>query len=137
MTIFFDVDPVKSFPLRQAARKLSQQLGELVEVEVKALKEPTGLFAAVIGLFHRAQERSPLSIYGAHMIKKLLETGLTTKDLVWSQLLPSSGAMVANQGQLFAQCLDYYLSEEGAPHLKEINRLAKLDTDEADELILR
>lgn len=137
MTIFFDVDPVKSFSLKQAARKLSQQLGELVEVEVKALREPTGFIAAVIGLFHRVQERSPLSIYGVHMIEKLLKTGLSVKDLVWSQILPSSGAMVANQGQLFAQCLDYYLSEEAAPHLKEINRLAKLDTDEADERILR
>lgn len=137
MTIFFDVDPVKSFPLKQAARKLSQQLGELVEGEVKALREPTGLIAAVIGLFHQAKQRGPLSIYGTHMIKKLLEDGLSVKDLVWSQLLPSSGAMVANQGQLFAQCLDYYLSEEGAPHLQEINRLAKLDTVEADEMILR
>ncbi|MCJ1260674.1 hypothetical protein MMC22_000536 [Lobaria immixta] len=137
MTIFFDVDPMKSFPLKQVSRKLSQQLGELVEAEVKALKEPTGVIATVIGWFHQVQQRSPLSIYGTHMIKKLLETGLSAKDLVWSQLLPSSGAMVANQGQLFAQCLDYYLSEEGAPHLKEINRLAKLDTVEADELILR
>lgn len=137
MTIFFDVNPVKSFPLKQAARKLSQQLGALVEVEVNALRERTGLIAAVIGLFHQVQERSTLSIYGKHMIKKLLETGLSVKDLVWSQLLPSSGAMVANQGQLFAQCLDYYLSEEGAPHLKEISRLAKLDTVEADDKILR
>lgn len=137
MTIFFDVDPVKSFPLKQVSRELSQQLGRLVEAEVEALKEPTGVIATLIGWFHQVQQRSPLTIYGAHMIKKLLETGLSVKDLVWSQLLPSSGAMVANQGQLFAQCLDYYLSEEGAPHLKEINRLAKLDTDEADESILR
>lgn len=137
MTIFFDVDPMKSFPLKQVTRKLSQQLGELVEIEVKALGERTGLIAAVLGLFNQVQQRSPLSIYGTHMIKKLLETGLSAKNLVWSQLLPSSGAMVANQGQLFAQCLDYYLSDEGAPHLKEINRLAKLDTVEADEKILR
>ena len=137
MTIFFDVDPMKSFPLKQAARKLSQQLGDLVEAEVNALKEPTGLIATVIGLFHRVRPQSSLSIYGTHMVKKLLETGLSVKDLVWSQLLPSSGAMVANQGQLFAQCLDYYLSEEGAQYLTEINRLARLDTVEADELILR
>lgn len=137
MTIFFDVDPVKSFHLGQTARNLSQQLGGLVEAEVKALRGPTGLIAAVIGLFHRVQERSPLSIYGVHMIEELLKTGRSVKDIVWSQILPSSGAMVANQGQLFAQCLDYYLSEEAAPHLKEINRLAKLDTLEADDLILR
>lgn len=137
MTIFFDVDPMKSFPLKQAARKLSQQLGELVEIEVKALGERTGFIAAFVGLFKQVQQRSPLSVYGTHMITRLLEKDHSVKDLVWSQLLPSSGAMVANQGQLFAQCLDYYLTEEGAPHLKEINRLAKLDTVEADEMILR
>lgn len=134
MTIFFDVDPVKSFPLKQASRMLSQQLGELVEAKVKALAEPTGLIAGLFGLF---QQPKRLSNYGSHMIEMLLKTGRSVKDLVWTQILPCSGAMVANQAQLFAQCLDYYLSEEGAPHLKEINRLAKLDTVEADELILR
>jgi linoleate 10R-lipoxygenase len=32
--------------------------------------------------------------------------------------------------------LDFYLSEEGKVHLPEINRLAKLDTAEADEKLL-
>jgi linoleate 8R-lipoxygenase/9,12-octadecadienoate 8-hydroperoxide 8R-isomerase len=45
--------------------------------------------------------------------------------------------MVANQAQLFSQSLDYYLSEEGSVHLPEINRLAKEDTPEADDLLLR
>lgn len=134
MTIFFDVDPVKSFLLKQISRTAAQQLGEIVEAKVKALAEPTGLIASVIEMFH---EHTPLSSYGTHMIEQLLKTGLSVKELVWTQILPSSGAMVANQAQLFAQCLDYYLSDEGAPHLKEIHRLAKLDTDEADELILR
>lgn len=49
---------------------------------------------------------------------------------------------MANQAQLFAQTLDYYLSDEavsddGIRHLDEINRLAKLDTQEADDMILR
>lgn len=134
MTIFFDVDPAKSFHLKQASRKLAQQLGELVQARVKAMAEPTGLIAGLIGMFYQP---TPLPSYGTHLIEKLLRTGLSVKDIVWSQILPSSGAMVANQAQLFAQCLDYYLSDEGAPHLKEINRLAKLDTVEADELILR
>lgn len=133
MTIFFDVDPVKSFPLRQASRTLTQQLGKLVQARVAILKEPTGLLDDVELFRHQ----SPLSNYGAHMIEHLLKSGLDPLNLVWSQILPSSVAMVANQGQLFAQCLDYYLTDEGAPHLKEIHRLAKLDNDEADELILR
>jgi len=36
----------------------------------------------------------------------------------------------------FTQALDFYLSEEGRVHLPEINRLAKMDTPEADERIL-
>lgn len=134
MCIFFDVDPTKSFQLRQASRVVVQQLGKIVLGLVEGLNEPTGLFAKTIEMFHH---HTPLSNYGTHMIQQLLKVGLDVKDLVWSQLLPSSGAMVANQAQLFAQCLDFYLSEDAKPHLKEISRLAKLDTKEADELILR
>lgn len=134
ITIFFDVDPVKSFQLRHASRKVVQQLGDYVLKLVRMMGEPSGFIASVIDRFHR---HTPLSKYGAHMIEHLLKVDLSVEDLVWSQLLPSSGAMVANQAQLFAQCLDFYLSEEAEPHLKEIHRLAKLDTAEADELILR
>ena len=95
---------------------------------------PDGMFSPVLHLFSK---ESGLSAYGVHMIQHLLRSGLPPKDILWSQILPTAGGMVANQGQLFSQCLDYYLSEEGAPHLKEINRLAKLDTQEADDKILR
>lgn len=134
MAIFFDVDPVKSFPLLQAARTVAQQLGEVILGIVHSMDASAGLIGSIIEKFH---QHTPLAKYGAHMIEQLLKFGVSVEDLVWTQLLPSSGAMVANQAQLFAQCLDYYLSDEGAPHLKEIHRLAKLDTNEADELILR
>jgi len=76
-------------------------------------------------------------VCGAHMIQQLFKGGLGSKDVIWSQILPTAGGMVANQAQLFAQCLDFYLEDRNASHLKEINRLAKLDTPEADDLILR
>ncbi len=132
--IFYDADPAKSFPLRQAARKLTQQLGEIMETLVIP-ELAHGVFGGIIDRSHKQQ--SLLSLYGTHMLHKLSESGLGAKDLIWSQVLPTAGGMVANQGQLFAQCLDFYLSDEGAPHLKEINRLAKLDTQEADDLLLR
>jgi len=44
--------------------------------------------------------------------------------------------MVANQAQVFAQFMDFYLSDEGKVHLPEINRLAKEDTAEADDKLL-
>ena len=93
-----------------------------------------GPFDKVIDFFHKPH--SKISVYGEHMIQQLLNTGVAAKDIIWSNILPTAGGMVANQGQLFAQCLDYYLSEEAAPHLKEINRLSKLDTPEADDLLL-
>ena len=128
--IFYDADPAKSFPLRQAARKLTQQLGEIMETLI--------IPELAHGIFQRLhKQQSLLSLYGTHMLQKLSESGLGARDLIWSQILPTAGGMVANQGQLFAQCLDFYLSNEAAPHLKEINRLAKLDTPEADDLLLR
>ena len=130
--IFMDADPAKSFPLRQAARVVTQQLGELVQAVVEPINA-SGFLAGIIERFH---SHTPLSNYGVHMIQQLLKSGLSVKDIVWSQILPTAGGMVANQGQLFAQCLDYYLSDEGKPYLKEINRLAKLDTKEADDLLL-
>ena len=44
--------------------------------------------------------------------------------------------MVANQSQLFSQCLDYYLSSEGKAHWSEINRLSKMNTPDADDKLL-
>ena len=130
--IFFDADPAKSFPLRQASRKLAQQLGKILEAIVMPLNA-SGLFANIIESLHK---HVTLSNYGVHMIQHLLSSGLSVEDAVWSQILPAAGAMVSNQSQVFAQCLDYYLSEEGKVHLKEINRLAKLDTEEADDTLL-
>ena len=131
--IFFDADPAKSFPLLQGSRTVTQQLGSIMEALILPL-DAEGHFSELIERFHK---HTPLAKYGSHMIVQLMKSGLGVKDVVWSQILPTAGGMVANQGQLFAQCLDYYLSDEGKPHLKEINRLAKEDTPEADEKILR
>lgn len=132
--IFFDADPANSFALRQAARKLTQQLGEIMETLIIPEAEGANIVNTVLGLLHK---HSILSEYGLHMIHQLLKSGLSTKDIIWSQILPTAGGMIANQAQLFAQCLDFYLEPENARHLEEISRLAKLDNSEADELILR
>ncbi|KAH0555974.1 hypothetical protein GP486_006081, partial [Trichoglossum hirsutum] len=131
--IFFDLDPAKSFPLRQATLAVTQQLGKLIEANVKAVHY-TGFIAGVIDSFH--QENAALKDYGVHMVRRLLDSGLSVEQTTWSQILPTAGAMVANQAQVFAQVLDFYLSDEGKAHLPEINRLAKLDTAEADEKLL-
>ena len=97
--IFFDADPAKSFPLRKAARTVTQQLGKLVQAMVEPVNA-SGLFA-VIERFH---QHTPLSEYGVHMIQQLLKSGLGVKDVVWSQILPTAGGMVRSQTYTFKCC---------------------------------
>jgi len=95
--IFFDIDPTKSFPLRQAANGAATKLGALIEANVKGVKA-TGLVAGVTDKL--MESHNPLKDYGVHMVRQLLNSGLSTYDVAWSQMLPTAGAMVANQGQV-------------------------------------
>lgn len=89
----------------------------------------------MIDRFHR---HDALTDYGIHLIRSLLANGeMSVRDVVYTNILPTVGGMVANQSQLFSQCLDYYLSDEGRQHLPEIHRLANMNTEETDELLLR
>jgi len=134
--IFFDVDPAKSFPLRHAAYAATRQCGSLVEVQVKALQNWGWLQGIWDPLNIRGRIKgSPLKDYGYHMIKRLLDSGESAYDVTWRYIVPTAGASAPNQGQIFAQVLDFYLEDENAQHLSEIQRLAALDTDEAWETI--
>ncbi|KAJ5224070.1 Psi-producing oxygenase A [Penicillium chermesinum] len=131
--IFYDVDVAKSFKLEQASRKLSQQLGELVLANVEVV-DKVGIIASIVSHLHR---HDVLSDYGVHMIQRLLDSKLAPKEIVWTHILPSAAAMVANQAQLFTQALDFYLDKENAAHLAEIQRLSTETTPESDDLLLR
>lgn len=132
-SIFYDADVGKSLELNNGARMVTQQLGKLASVNVEAIAN-SGFIANLVDSLHR---HDVLGEYGTHMVQRLLDSGLPPKDIVWTHILPTAGGMVANQGQLLSQSLDYYLSEEGSAYLPEINRLSKEDTPEADELLLR
>lgn len=95
--IFFDIDPAKSFPLRQGAREVAQALGKIVEMNVKLATS-----VGVKGLFTAKPDKThdPLAAYGENMAKGLKKAGLSTYDIVWSQILPTAGAMVPNQAQV-------------------------------------
>lgn len=97
ITIFFDLDPAKSFPLRKAGRAVTQQLGKLVEANVKAVNMTGWIAGLVDGM---AKHHSPLTDYGVHMVRRLLDSGLGASEIAWSQILPTAGAMVANQAQV-------------------------------------
>jgi linoleate 8R-lipoxygenase/9,12-octadecadienoate 8-hydroperoxide 8R-isomerase len=132
-SIFYDVDVSKSFQLNSTARQVTQQLGELTVANVELVKK-AGFIESLINRLHR---HDILSEYGQHMIQRLLDRGLSSQQIVFTHLLPTAGGMVANQAQLFSQCLDYFLDPEAAAHLAEIQRLSKEDTPEADDLLLR
>lgn len=120
ITIFFDLDPAKSFPLRQAGRAVTQQLGKLVEANVKAVNM-TRLVHSQSFVHNRimltpivlswvsgivdglVQHHTPLTDYGIHMTRRLLDSGLGVSEVTWSQILPTAGAMVANQAQVVRQ----------------------------------
>jgi len=100
--IFFDFDVVKSFPLHMAAGAISKSLGKLVEANVKTINA-TGALAGVWDAAMdniKGGERMYLKDYGVHMVKRLLDSGLSTEDVAWSQMLPTACAMVPNQAQV-------------------------------------
>lgn len=131
--IFYDIDPAKSFMLTNAARELTAQLGELVLFNVEAIKT-TGFVANWVAKLH---QHGPLTEFGTHMIQRLLESGQSVKDVVWTTMMPTASSMVANQTQLFMQVLDFYLEDAHKKYLDTIVELAHKDTPEADDKILR
>ena len=131
--VFFDLDPAKSFRLTQLARENSVKLGKLVEASVKFIAtcpNPLGIVDRIYG------DHTLLKDYGVHMIRKLLEGGMSTHEVAWSQIVPTAASMVANQGQVFGQIIDFYLEAENAEHLKGIQECSKFDTLEADDKLL-
>ncbi|RDA84989.1 hypothetical protein CP532_3881 [Ophiocordyceps camponoti-leonardi (nom. inval.)] len=132
MSIFFDTDPVKSYPLWHEARKQASKLAGIVETNVKI----TTLLGTT-GLFTGKPKDNTLAAYGVNLIKGLSKAGLKAHDIAWGQILPTAGALVPNEAQLFAQAVDFYLSPRGQPHLDEIYRLASQGSShESDSLLL-
>lgn len=126
--IFFDVDPAGSFPLHVKSREATQVLGELVEKNVASI--------AKLGILSDLMQKiwpneSTLKSYGIHLIERLLDSGMEPKQLVWGHILGTAGGMVSNQGQLFGQTIEYYITGEGKEHWSKIQELATQDTDEA------
>lgn len=132
--IFFDADPTSSFGLHQQAHEAGQQLCTLITLMVQSIKL-TGKIGEEI-LTRVMPPSSSLRDYGVHMMAQLLKVEPNVTKLVRGNIVGSAAAMTANQGQLFAQGLDYLFSDAGKQYLPDINRLAKLDTPEADDTLM-
>ncbi|KAK5135986.1 hypothetical protein LTR08_004240 [Meristemomyces frigidus] len=132
--VFFDVDPPKSFPLRQQAKAATQQLGQFVKLLVQAVKHGKGL--AEWGIEQADPIAPELRDYGVHMIRKLCEADPDVDDLVWGNIMGTAGGMVANQGQLFGQALDYFMTAPGNEHWPAVQLLARDDSEEAFDTLM-
>jgi hypothetical protein len=131
--VFFDLDPPKSFFLRMKAREVTQALGGLLAAQVASLKATGKIAENLIHAFN--PQTATLKDYGAHMLLQMVKHEPNISKLVWGNIMGTAGGMVANQGQLFGQAMDYFFTE-GKEYLPEINRLAKLDTPEADDELM-
>ncbi|KAI0155372.1 linoleate diol synthase [Hypoxylon sp. FL1284] len=133
VSVFDDVDPAKVFPLRQAAKAVSTQLGGLIEANVKAVNGfgLGSLFSSWSG------KGDPLVSHGTKLIRALSRAGLSNYDIAWGRVLPIVGATVPGISELFAQAVDYYVSPEGSKYLPEIYRTANIESSpETDALLL-
>ncbi|KAG5978462.1 hypothetical protein E4U55_006209 [Claviceps digitariae] len=130
--IFLDTDPVKSFPLRQQAKAMTERLAHVVETNVRLART-----LGMKGLFTGEEaKRDPLSRYGVDLVRAMSRKGLGTRDITWEQILPTAAGLVPNQGQMFAQSVDWYLSPPGQQHLPELHRLATAQPDDANDALL-
>ena len=93
VTVFKDVDAVKSWPLRQNTKKVTEEFGKLVETNVKLTGYGLG------GIYTGKDVNDPLKAYGVNLIKGLSKAGLSAYDITWSQILPVAAALVPNQGE--------------------------------------
>ncbi|EMC94912.1 hypothetical protein BAUCODRAFT_518221 [Baudoinia panamericana UAMH 10762] len=132
--VFFDVDPPKSFPLRQQARAATQTLGAFVKGLVTVIKVG-GNLAEYVG---KQLDRSApeLSQYGIHMIHQLVKADTNIEDLVWGNIMGTAGGMVANQGQLFGQAMDWFMTVDKENHWAKVQALARQNTAEADDKLM-
>ncbi|KAL2163210.1 hypothetical protein VTH06DRAFT_5266 [Thermothelomyces fergusii] len=119
--VFTNPDPVRKFPLFEAAKTVAAQLASAVE---RTVKNP------------KAKKKDPLSTYGAQLIKGLSKAGLNTFDITWAHVLASSAAIVPFQAKLFAEAVDFYLSPRGAPYLETIRSLAAQPASEQNDFLL-
>ncbi|KAL4969637.1 peroxidase/cytochrome P450 family protein [Aspergillus stella-maris] len=132
--IFFDADPTKAYTLRRAADAVSQEIGKQVESHVKSVSSP-GFLSRVIDNF-RDDDSNALSELGDQLIKKLSESGLSTSDITFGQILPTAVETVHGQAQMYTRVIDYYINE-GKQYLPAIELLAKSDSAESDARLTR
>lgn len=106
VTIYLNMDPVKTYPLQQAASTVSEQLSKLIETSV----------GGVTGWFGGGDKSDPLAAHGTDLIKTLSKSGLNSYAIAWEQVLPTIESMVPIQGtvvRILLPCLFWVRSTCG------------------------
>ncbi len=89
--IFLDGDVANSFKLREMSRELAQQLGQLIVVDAKVTAGASWLADLVAGvsalISGKGRPGEPeMSQFGAPMIQRMLATGQTVEEAVYSSI---------------------------------------------------
>ena len=137
--VFFDVDPQHSFQIHKEAKNAAKLLGKALETNAKSIRDRNTL-SAFMQYFVSRKEKSKLGLYGENMIQRILKSrpDLSTKEIVWGHILGTAGGMVPNQGQQFAEMLDFYLFHPDKKHWRDIVKTAKEpESEETNERLLR
>lgn len=106
-SVFSDVDPTKSFPLRQVAREAGEQLGQVVESYVKSVKGSIS-FSGIADKFQKHD--NTLAKYGVDATRKLLKGGLSVSQVALSHILPIICTAVPSQAQVVSLRLSRKIS---------------------------
>jgi hypothetical protein len=85
--IFQVLDPVKAFPVNQAALTFATQLVSSFEKGITGTK---GFYSS------SATKNEPVGAFGSRLVKALSKSG---KDVAWTQVLPAAAALTAIQGE--------------------------------------
>lgn len=89
LSIYLDVDPVKSFPLKQATKTVAEQLVKLIETSAGG---SGGFFS------NSAKQTYSISDHGSTLLKGLSKSGLSASDIAWNRVLPTAVTTVPMHG---------------------------------------
>lgn len=130
--VFLDLDPVASMGLRAKAYQACQALSTFVKFTVDSntdvLDRLVQSFKKGLGDASSTHTQHPLSKYGAKIIDRLRDTGGDTAKFIWGYIMSTVTGQAPPQGQIFAQVIDFYLTE-GKEHLPAMRQLALKDDD--------
>lgn len=98
ITLFLNEDPVKTFPLRQAAKSISEQLGKSIEANTGTGSRGFKSF------FSGAGKGDPVHTQGTDLIKGWGKGGMSASDIALGHILPTASHLVAIQGSLVSRC---------------------------------